>query len=209
MFECSYYGRTVFCPRIKWSDKDRDNIILFDKALDIEEWIENLHIVKIINQRYKEELTSIIQRYRDCFCTTGACCTILDYEFSIDTGASKPVCCCRPTYETHEKPIIIDNISSLLANNWIEECGVSWGSMIVLAAKPHQEHINNIKQCIWRICVSYRGLNKVTKPFEYHIPRCVDAISIFQVETCQIWIITVNDCQGYNQVCVCKMDRES
>ena len=53
--------------------------------------------------------------------------------------------------------------------------------MIVLTAKPHQEHINNIKHFIWRICVSYRGLNKVTKLFEYPIPRCDDEIHIFRL----------------------------
>ena len=63
VFDFSHYGRTVFCPKIKWSDKDWDEIILFDKASDTEELIKKIYIGKIINWRYKEELTSIIQRY--------------------------------------------------------------------------------------------------------------------------------------------------
>ena len=58
------------------------------------------------------------------------------------------------------------------------------------------------------MCASYRGLNKVTKPFEYLIPRCDDAISFFQVGSCLIWIITVDARTGYHQVLVRKCDRE-
>ena len=64
--------------------------------------------------------------------------------------------------------------------------------MIVLAAKPHQEHVDDLKKCVWRMCVSYRGLNHVTKPFEYPIPHCDDAIGIFQVGSCLICIITMD-----------------
>ena len=64
----------------------------------------------------------------DCFCKRGARRTILDYEFAIDTGASSPVCYRRPTYGPHEKSIIMDQVKSLLANDWIEECGGAWGA---------------------------------------------------------------------------------
>ena len=75
----------------------------------------------------------------------------------------------------------MEQISSLLTNGWIEECGGAWGSMIILVPKPHQEHINDTQNFVWCMCVLYRGFNKVAKTFEYHIPRCDDAISIFQV----------------------------
>ena len=88
---------------------------------------------------------------------------------------------------------------SLLTNDWIEECGGAWGSIIVLAAKLHQEHIDNIKKLLWRMCVSYRSLNRMTNSFEYPIPRCDDAISIFQVGSSIIWIITADARQGYQQ----------
>ena len=58
------------------------------------------------------------------------------------------------------------------------------------------------------MCVSYRGINKVTKPFEYPIPRCDDAISLFQVDSKLIWVITVDARTGYHQVLVRKCDRE-
>jgi len=208
VFEFAHFGKTVFRPKIRWADKPRTDIIQYDKLLDEEELMANLHVGNNIEKRHSDAIILTIQKYWDSFCKRGARRTILDYEFSIDTGASKPVCCRRPTYGPHERPIILEQISSLLDNDWIEECGGAWGSMIVLAAKPHQEHIEDIKNFIWRMCVSYRGLNKVTKPFEYPIPRCDDAIHIFQVGSCQIWVITVDARQGYHQVCVRAIDRE-
>ena len=48
----------------------------------------------------------------------------------------------------------------------------------MLAAKPHQEHIKDIDNFVLRMCVSYRKLNAISKPFEFPIPRCDDAIAI-------------------------------
>ena len=47
----------------------------------------------------------------------------------------------------------------------------------MLAEKPHQEHVTNIYSSICHVCVSYRKLNEITKPFEFPIPRCDDVIS--------------------------------
>ena len=73
----------------------------------------------------------------------------------------------------------MDQVTSLWADDWIEEYGGSWGSMIVLAPKPRQKRIKDIKKIIWRMCVSYRGLDRATKSFDYPIPRYDDTISIF------------------------------
>ena len=102
----------------------------------------------------------------------------------------------------------MEQISSLIANDWIDECGGAWGSMIILAVKSHQEHINDMNKFVWRMCVSYRVLNWVTNPFEYPIPRCDDAISIFQVDSCIVWFINVDARHGYHQVRVRKFDME-
>ena len=76
----------------------------------------------------------------------------------------------------------------------------------MLAAKPHQEYIDDINKFIWKMCVSYRGLNKVTKSYEYPIPRCDMAMTIFQMGSLKIWIITVDEKQGYHQVMVRECD---
>ena len=48
----------------------------------------------------------------------------------------------------------------------------------MLAAKPHQEHIKDIDNFVWIMCVSYRKLNAITKPFELPISRYDNAIAI-------------------------------
>lgn len=102
----------------------------------------------------------------------------------------------------------MEQMHLLLSNDWIEECGGAWSSQILLAAKPHQEYINDSREFVWRMCVSYRGLNKVTKIFEYSIPRCHDAISIFQVGVRLVWVITVDVRQCYHQISVRRIDKQ-
>jgi hypothetical protein len=101
----------------------------------------------------------------------------------------------------------MDHIRSLLHNDWIEECGGAWGSLIVLAAKPHQEHIDDIADFIWRMCVSYRKLNSVTLAFAYPIPRCDDAIDDFGDGVGRLFI-SLDAHQGYHQILVRLSDRE-
>ena len=58
----------------------------------------------------------------------------------------------------------------------MEHCKGGWGSPIVLTPKPRQESIEDIDDFVWRMCISYQGLNMVTQPFEYIIGRCDIAI---------------------------------
>ena len=205
VFDYAHHGNIVFWPAVKWTDRAREDIIIFNENLDKDELMKNLHIGDKVSNENKSAIKNLIKKYWDCFCAKGARRTILDYKFAIDTGGSKPVCCGCPKYGPHEKPIIMRHITSLLANGWIEKCEGAWGSMIVLADKSHQEHNADTKKCIWRMCVLYQGLNKVTKPFEYPIPRCDGAIIVFQVGSCLIWIIIIDAYQGYHQVLVCQV----
>lgn len=101
----------------------------------------------------------------------------------------------------------MENIEALLHNDWIEECQGPWGSMIVLAPKPHQEHVTDIKDFIWRMCVSYRKLNSITEKFEYPIPRCDDAVTLLGIcNGRKLYIISLDAKQGYHQVKVRKSD---
>jgi hypothetical protein len=49
-----------------------------------------------------------------------------------------------------------------------------YGAMIVLAAKPNQENVH-WSEYVFRLYVSYRLLNAITRPFAYPIRRCDDA----------------------------------
>ena len=86
----------------------------------------------------------------------------------------------------------MNQIEALLYNEWIERCTGAWGSSIVLAPKPHQEHIRNIDDFEWKMCVFYRKLNGITKPFQFPISRCDDAITVLSWGAGEIWIISLD-----------------
>ena len=73
------------------------------------------------------------------------------------------------------------------------------GCQIVLSAKPHQKHVMDIKYFVWVLCVSYRRLNSVTNPFDYPIPHCDSTVTIFQIGSKTMCIITVDAKQGFHQ----------
>ena len=111
-------------------------------------------------------IQKLVTVYWNYFAKGGIKRPILGFEFAIDTGNHTPVCCKKPRYGPHESVVILKQVKALLANEWIERCATGgWGSPLVLAPKPHQEIIEDIDDLVWRMCVSYRGLNKVTNPF--------------------------------------------
>ena len=118
---------------------------------------------------------------------------------------------CRiPNYGPHESRIIMEHVQALIKNDWIEECHGPWGSLIVLAPKPHQEHVEDINDFVWRMCVSYRALNEVTKPFTYLIPRCDNAVGSLgsMMLGDNTIFVSLDAKQGYHQISVKESDRE-
>ena len=80
--------------------------------------------------------------------------------------------------------------------------------MVVLAQNPYQEHIQDICDFVWRMCVSYRRLNAVTKPFQFPIPRGDAAIVVLGCGADEIWIISLDARQGCHQIALRKIDRD-
>ena len=209
ILDYSQFGNCVYRPLLTWdNNNDRDDIIIFDDTQHSTEITNDLKLHESLDDNTRAAITRIVKEYWDCFAKSGAKRTILGYEFGIDTGGATPVCCRQPSYGPYESRIIMKQVEQLLHNEWIEECGGPWGSMIVLAQKPHQEHITDINEFVWRMCVSYRKLNSVTKPFQFPIPRCDDAINILGYGAGKIWIISLDARQGYHQVSVRAIDRE-
>ena len=63
VFDFSHHGRAVYRPKIKWSDRDRDDVILFDHDKDMVELMENLHIGETVEQKYKDKIVGIVKEY--------------------------------------------------------------------------------------------------------------------------------------------------
>ena len=147
-------------------------------------------------------IISIIKDNWDAFFATGARRPILGFEFCLDTGAAKPVCCRQPNYGHHESKIIQAQINAYKANHLIRKCEGPWASSIVLAPEPHQEHITSINKFVWHMCVSYRMLSTKTLPFEYPIPRCIDAIENLGDSNGCLYFISLDTHQGFHQIAV-------
>lgn len=145
-------------------------------------------------------MISLIKQYWYCFYKDGAAWPIRGYEFSTDTGNSKPVCCRQPTHGFHESKIVEDQLKKLWGNGWTRRCQGPWGYKIVLTVKPHQESVEDIVEFIWRMRVSYRALNKATTPCMYPIPQCADTVEDLELEEAVallLWFLALDCRQGF------------
>ena len=133
---------------------------------------------------------------------------MFDFEFCIDIGDCKPDCCRQQSYGSHERKIMDKHSHILETNNWICDCEGPWGSLILLAPKPHQEECTDINDFIWRLYVSYRPLNSATRSFEFPIPRCADSIDDFGDFSGRIYFISLDTRCGYHQISVLQHDQE-
>ena len=176
---------------IKW-DPDKHQAFL-DK---------HLKIPADLDPALRTELLDIIQSNWDAFDPDGASRPMLGFEFCIDTGSSPPVACRQSHYGIHEAPIIQNHINDLLKNKSIRPLlGGAWLSKGLLAPKPHHEHIENIDDFIWRWCINYRPLNRVTNPFLHPIPRCDDTFDIFfDRKGRRLFFISFDAKSGYHQI---------
>ena len=122
-------------------------------------------------------LVQLVHKYWDCLYSASVSRPILGIQFRVDTGSAQPSCCCQPRYGFFESHIMDNHIQALLNKNWIKRWNRSaWGSMNVLAPKPHQEKIDDINSFVWRFCVSYSKLNSLNLPFKMLIPSCTKTI---------------------------------
>ena len=187
-----------------WEEGERTDLITFNAKKYNKKLYKHIKLNSRVIPEIKEQLYSIVKKYWGCFCKEGSKRTIPGYKFSIDTGL---VWCRKLQYGPYESNIILDQVQALLNNAWIEKCEGVWGSSIVLAAKPHQGHIQNIGYFIWRMIVSYMKLNGITKPFNFPIPRCGGTISTIGDGSNKFWIVSLYARKGYHQIPVCHIDR--
>ena len=181
-----------------WQPRLRSDLIHWNESLDSPELERDFRIGDQVDGVTRRSVLSIIKSNWDSFCERGVSRPVLDFEFCIDTGDSDPVCCRQPSYGYHERKIMNQHISALEDSGLIVDCEGPWGSLLVLAPKPHQEDCSSIDDFIWRLCVSYRPLNIVTRSFEYPIPRCADSIEDIGNSCGKLMIISLDTRSGYH-----------
>jgi len=81
-----------------------------------------------------------------------------------------------------------------------------WLFKVLLAAKPHQEHVRCIADFVWRFCVNYIPLNSVTRLIACPIPRCDSAIHNEFGQGKWRWMFDAP--MGYHQLAVAPASQE-
>ena len=140
--------------------------------------IKDLRIVSTVDKSLKYILISIIKDFCDCFCKEVFQWSIVGCELAIYTGNENSACRNSLSYETNEFKFIILQIVQLLENGCILECTIPWFSMIVIVAKPQEEHVDNIGYFIWQMWVHYRKIKSTPKPLNFIISQCNYTIAI-------------------------------
>ena len=181
----------------------RDDIIEYDSILHEEELKMNLQW-RDCPEWIKPIVLEMIKDNWDVFAKEGMKKSIRGYEFNIDTGDAKPITCKTPNFGPHEERVIILLVKQLDDKDLIEDDYGPWGSPIVLASKPNQGH-KHWSEYIFRLCVSYRALNAITRPFLFPVRRCDDAVEMVGPAR---YVITMDLDAGYWQMLLRKSCRE-
>jgi hypothetical protein len=141
----------------------------------------------------------LIQKYWSVFDDKGQFVPVKDYECVIDTGTARPICIKKIHYGPCETPIMRKCIAALAKLGHIRQMhDGEWMFKALLAPKPHQEHVSDIADFMWRFCINYIPLNQVTRPIVYSIPRCDSAVNLTFGSGQWIWLWDAPS--GYHQI---------
>jgi len=155
----------------------------------------------------QEKIYSVIREYWLVFDERGVFIPVKNYECMNDTGNARPIAIKKILYGKRETVIMQKCISALAKVGHIRQImGGSWLFKALLAAKPHQEHVINIEDFIWRFCVNYLPQNGVTRIIAYTIPHC--DLAVFNEIGLGKWMIMFNAPMGYHQLAVALASQE-
>ena len=87
------------------------DIIPWCQALYQQEFDNNFNIASIVSDSTRQVVIQIIHDNWDSFCEVGIAPPMFDFEFCIDTGRAKAVCCRQSVYCIHEGKIMTEQIS--------------------------------------------------------------------------------------------------
>ena len=89
-------------------------------------------------------------------------------------------------------------MNDLETNGLITDFEISWGSLLLLAAKPHQESCDDDDYFIWILCVNHLSLNIINFSFEVPIPRCAHSVEDFNNPCGSLFTTSLDARSGYH-----------
>ncbi len=120
----------------------------------------------------------LVKKYWPVFDTNGVFVPVKNYKCIIDTGDSSPIAIKKILYGPKETLIMRKAIAALEKVGQIHQITDGcWLFKALLAPKPHQKHVCNINNFVWRFCVNYIPLNSITLIMAYPIPRSDSVIN--------------------------------
>ncbi len=112
---------------------------------------------------------------------------ICNYQCVIDTKNAKPMAVKKIMYGLRETVILHRSIATLEKVGHI--CQIHNGQWLFkAAAKPHQVHVSNITDFVWRSCVNYIPVNQVMCQTAYPTPHCASAVILTLGNALYFWL---------------------
>jgi hypothetical protein len=104
-----------------------------------------------LDSTIQDKVYCLIQKYWSVFNDKGQFVSVKDYQCVINTGTARPIAVKKIHYGLRETPIMRKCISALEKLGHIRQIhDGEWLFKTLLAPKPHQEHISNISDFVWR-----------------------------------------------------------
>ena len=152
-----------------------------------------------LDNALQARIYALVMKYWSVFNDRGVWVPVKNYECVIDTGDAPPIAVKNVRYGPKELPIMQKAITGLKQVGHIRRNHDGrWLFKCVLAPKPHQEHIRDINEFVWRFCVNYQPLNSVTRIIAYPIPRCNSAVFVEFGNGKFLWLFDAPS--GYHQL---------
>ncbi len=121
----------------------------------------------------QDKVYSLIREFWSVFDSKGVTVPVKSYECVIDTGSARPIAIKKINYGDHESNIMRKAIATLAKVGHIRQIhDGEWLFKALLVPKPHQEHVRDIDNFVWRFCINYIPLNGMTRVIAFPIPRC-------------------------------------
>jgi hypothetical protein len=115
-------------------------------------------------------LLNVIKKYWCVFDKRGTFTPVCNYECIINTGTAAPIAIKKILYGPWEIPIMQQSIAALAKVGQIRQIHDSQRLFkALLAPKPHQEHVCNIDNFVWRFCINCIPLNQIIRRIVYPI----------------------------------------
>eukprot|EP00918_Siedleckia_nematoides_P045399 GHVU01099346.1.p1 GENE.GHVU01099346.1~~GHVU01099346.1.p1 ORF type:complete len:1737 (+),score=226.63 GHVU01099346.1:171-5381(+) len=140
-----------------------------------------------LGEQEKEQAFGVLKTMEDyLFDFKMGACTVGVHD--IDVGDAKPIRAARRKHSPWHQDVEEENAQMMLAAGGIERSHSAWSSPSVIVPKADGT---------FRVCQDFRGLNAVTKPDAFPMPRVEEILATMAGAK---WITKIDIRKGYNQI---------